>query len=244
MFDGLLCCLFLFPALYSGRIGRSGNVPPRGIRCQTTATLCCPSVCRWRPGCARCRKKLQENIGMQRRQSCSEAHLCRRLVMRGAPVSAKPPGLKVSARGDTRSGGLASRRRYERGTGVPTLGFSSVCSKWAAYCIVAGIHALRGVRVAGTDVERLVSRRDLDALAWVGEQYAVHTDQLGAFLNCTPRTVQRLLSRLLMTGRLTASYRHQKKVGLLRDLFLVFVIEKIEAMKRRCFVPRLGVWSD
>lgn len=51
---------------------------------------------------------------------------------------------------------------------------------------MAGIHALRGMRVAGTAVETLVNRRDLDALAWVGEQYAVHTDQLGAFLNCTP----------------------------------------------------------
>lgn len=48
----------------------------------------------------------------------------------------------------------------------------------------------------GTAVERLVSRRDLDALGWVGEQYAVQTDQLCAFLDCTPRTVQRLLSRL------------------------------------------------
>jgi hypothetical protein len=50
--------------------------------------------------------------------------------------------------------------------------------------------------VAGTVVETLVSRRDLDVLGWVGEQYAVRTDQLGAFLDCTPRTVQRLLSRL------------------------------------------------
>jgi hypothetical protein len=42
----------------------------------------------------------------------------------------------------------------------------------------------------------LLSRRDLDVLGWVGEQYAVRVDQLGAFLDCTPRTVQRLLSRL------------------------------------------------
>ncbi|HTB50260.1 MAG TPA: hypothetical protein VK701_04725 [Solirubrobacteraceae bacterium] len=41
-----------------------------------------------------------------------------------------------------------------------------------------------------------MSRRDLDALGWVGEQYAVQADQLGLFLDCTPRTVQRLLSRL------------------------------------------------
>jgi hypothetical protein len=41
-----------------------------------------------------------------------------------------------------------------------------------------------------------VSRRDLDALRWVGEQYAVRADQLVAWLDCNPRTVQRLLARL------------------------------------------------
>jgi len=51
--------------------------------------------------------------------------------------------------------------------------------------------------MAGTVVEPLVvSRRDLDALCWVGEQYAVRSDQLGAWLGCNPRTVQRLLARL------------------------------------------------
>lgn len=50
--------------------------------------------------------------------------------------------------------------------------------------------------MAGTVVEPVVSRRDLDALGWVGEQYAVRTDQLAAFLDCGPRTVQRLLARL------------------------------------------------
>lgn len=50
--------------------------------------------------------------------------------------------------------------------------------------------------MAGTAVEHVVSRRDLDALGWVGEQYAVRADQLGSFLACTPRTVQRLLARL------------------------------------------------
>lgn len=51
--------------------------------------------------------------------------------------------------------------------------------------------------MAGTAVERAVlSRRDLDALGWVGEQYAVLTDQLVVFLDCSPRTVQRLLARL------------------------------------------------
>jgi hypothetical protein len=50
--------------------------------------------------------------------------------------------------------------------------------------------------MAGAEAEPAVSRRDLDALGWVGEQYAVRTDQLAAFLDCGPRTVQRLLARL------------------------------------------------
>jgi hypothetical protein len=51
--------------------------------------------------------------------------------------------------------------------------------------------------MAGTAVESAtVSRRDLDALRWVGEQYAVRADQLAARLDCNPRTVQRLLARL------------------------------------------------
>jgi len=51
--------------------------------------------------------------------------------------------------------------------------------------------------MAGTAVESAaVSRRDLDALHWVGEQYAVRADQLAVWMNCNPRTVQRLLARL------------------------------------------------
>jgi hypothetical protein len=50
--------------------------------------------------------------------------------------------------------------------------------------------------MSDTAVEPLLSRCDLKALAWVGEQYAVRTDQLCVFLGCTPRTVQRLLLRL------------------------------------------------
>jgi hypothetical protein len=51
--------------------------------------------------------------------------------------------------------------------------------------------------MTGTVVEdAAVSRRDLDALCWMGEQYAVRADQLAARLDCNPRTVQRLLARL------------------------------------------------
>lgn len=50
--------------------------------------------------------------------------------------------------------------------------------------------------MAGTVAEPVVSRRDLNALGWVGEQYAVRVDQLAASLDCGPRTVQRLLARL------------------------------------------------
>ncbi len=51
--------------------------------------------------------------------------------------------------------------------------------------------------MAGASIESaVVSRRDLDALRWIGEQYAVRADQLVAWLDCNPRTVQRLLARL------------------------------------------------
>jgi DNA-binding CsgD family transcriptional regulator len=51
--------------------------------------------------------------------------------------------------------------------------------------------------MAGIVVESaVVSRRDLEALRWVGEQYAVRADQLAAWLGCNPRTVRRLLTHL------------------------------------------------
>jgi len=51
--------------------------------------------------------------------------------------------------------------------------------------------------MAGIAVERTgISRRDLEALCFIGEQYAVRADQLATRLDCNPRTVQRLLARL------------------------------------------------
>jgi hypothetical protein len=41
-----------------------------------------------------------------------------------------------------------------------------------------------------------VSRRDLDALEWVCEQYAARADQLTAWLGCHRRTAQYLVARL------------------------------------------------
>jgi hypothetical protein len=46
-------------------------------------------------------------------------------------------------------------------------------------------------------------RRDLDLVAWLGEQYAARTDQLEGLLGCGPRTVQRVLARLRDAGLLT-----------------------------------------
>jgi hypothetical protein len=46
-------------------------------------------------------------------------------------------------------------------------------------------------------------RRDLDLLAWLGEQYGARTDQLEVLLDCGPRTVQRVLARLRDAGLLT-----------------------------------------
>jgi hypothetical protein len=49
----------------------------------------------------------------------------------------------------------------------------------------------------------LLRRRDLDLLAWVGEQYAAHTDQLEMLMGAGPRTVQRTLARLRDHGMVT-----------------------------------------
>ncbi len=50
-------------------------------------------------------------------------------------------------------------------------------------------------RVARRAGAALLGRRDLEVLAWVGEQYAVRLDQLEPLLGCR-RTVQRTVARL------------------------------------------------
>src|SRR5260370_312943 len=45
-----------------------------------------------------------------------------------------------------------------------------------------------------------LSRRDLQTLAWVGEQYAVRLDQLEALLGRGQRTAQRMAARLRAAG--------------------------------------------
>jgi len=60
----------------------------------------------------------------------------------------------------------------------------------------------RGVAPAssrGADTA-LLRRSDLDALAWVGEQYAARVDQLEVLMGCGPRTVQRTVARLRDAG--------------------------------------------
>jgi hypothetical protein len=49
----------------------------------------------------------------------------------------------------------------------------------------------------------LLRRRDLDILAWTGEQYAARTDQLQMLMGAAPRTVQRTLARLRDHGLIT-----------------------------------------
>jgi hypothetical protein len=58
---------------------------------------------------------------------------------------------------------------------------------------------VRGV-TAGGAVEGALSRRDLETLAWVGEQYAVRVDQLEVLLGCGASVVQRLVGRLRGAG--------------------------------------------
>ncbi len=43
-------------------------------------------------------------------------------------------------------------------------------------------------------------RRDLDVLAWLGEQYGARADQLEVLLGCGPRTVQRVVARQRQAG--------------------------------------------
>ena len=46
-------------------------------------------------------------------------------------------------------------------------------------------------------------RRDLEVLAWTGEQYAARVDQLELLMGCGTRTVQRTLARLRSSGLAT-----------------------------------------
>lgn len=54
--------------------------------------------------------------------------------------------------------------------------------------------------MAGIAAEPLLRSRDLDLVAWTGEQYAARVDQVQALLGCGPRTVQRVVARLRDAG--------------------------------------------
>jgi hypothetical protein len=62
------------------------------------------------------------------------------------------------------------------------------------------LRARRGVarvsRAAGHARHEVLRRRDLEVLAWLGEQYGARVDQLELLLGCGPRTVQRTVARL------------------------------------------------
>lgn len=64
-----------------------------------------------------------------------------------------------------------------------------------------GVAAGAGTRRRGE--HELLRRRDLELVGWLGEQYAARTDQLETLLDCGPRTVQRILSRLRDAGLVT-----------------------------------------
>lgn len=52
-------------------------------------------------------------------------------------------------------------------------------------------------------VHGALRRRDLEVLAWLGEQYGARADQLEQVLGCGERTVQRVLARLREAGLVT-----------------------------------------
>ena len=66
------------------------------------------------------------------------------------------------------------------------------------------LRAWRGVaptsRTAGRARHETLRRRDLEVLAWVGEQYGARVDQLEVLMGCGPRTVQRTVARLRAAG--------------------------------------------
>jgi DNA-binding transcriptional ArsR family regulator len=79
--------------------------------------------------------------------------------------------------------------------------------------VSAATHQNRGVQWRGVASgssrtqaradHELLRRRDLELLAWVGEQYAARVDQLELLMGCGPRTVQRTLARLRSAGLVT-----------------------------------------
>lgn len=80
--------------------------------------------------------------------------------------------------------------------GCPGFRSRSDYATWVSTCL-AERQGLRGVGMADVAVDSGgVSRRDLEALGWVCEQYAVRGDQLTAWLGCNLRTVQRVVARL------------------------------------------------
>ncbi len=62
--------------------------------------------------------------------------------------------------------------------------------------IASSTHARRGSH-------ETLRRRDLEVVAWLGEQYAARVDQLEVLLDCGPRTVQRVIARLRDAGLVT-----------------------------------------
>jgi hypothetical protein len=58
----------------------------------------------------------------------------------------------------------------------------------------------RASRTAGRAEHEVLRRRDLEVLAWLGEQYGARVDQLELLMGCGPRTVQRTIARLHAAG--------------------------------------------
>ena len=102
----MVCCLFclvLFPALHSGRIGVLATGPPSRdplpehgdalLSVRVAGALVAPAAV----------KNCKKTFGYNGSSLLAELIFGRRLVICEAPVSAKRPGLKVSARVDTRT---------------------------------------------------------------------------------------------------------------------------------------------
>ena len=58
----------------------------------------------------------------------------------------------------------------------------------------------RSASSAPREIPEALRRRDINVVAWLGEQYGARADQLEVLMGCGPRTVQRTVARLRAAG--------------------------------------------
>jgi hypothetical protein len=94
--------------------------------------------------------------------------------------------------GGAARGRVGSRCGRCRWVECPGCRLRSDCARWLSI----RFRESAGARMGSSALDGSVSRRDLEALGWVCEQYAARIDQVAARLGCKVRVAQRLAVRL------------------------------------------------